>query len=452
MKSYEYIHFIGIGGISMSGLAEIMLKRGCRVSGSDTSYSSFIKHLKDLGADIVIGHTSSVISSQDLVVFTSAARADNPELMEASKLGIKTLERADFLGELMKDYVHPIAVSGTHGKTTTTGFMTSILLMAKKDPTILIGGDYNLIDGNIRVGSADILLTEACEYKRSFTRFNPEYGIVLNIEEDHLDYYLDIKDIKNAFREFAKNIPKEGYLIYNYDDQNSKGLFDDLECNLISFGLTKGSTVRARNLKYTPYPEFDLYYGENMMGKFRLSVPGEHNVYNALAAAACSQAMNINVYDIRKGIEDFSGTKRRFELRGELNGAVVIDDYAHHPTEIKTTLKTVKGMSKKRTFCVFQPHTFTRTHSLLTEFSEAFHDADVVLVTDIYPAREEDTGLVHSKDLVKALKTKGVEALYCSTFEEAEDYLRKNVKKSDSVITMGAGDVYLIADHLTGKQ
>lgn len=436
----------------MSGLAEIMIKRGCKVSGSDTGYSSHIKHLKDLGADIVIGHNSAVITTQDLVVFTSAAKSDNPELNEAARLGIKTMERADFLGELMKDYVHPIAVSGTHGKTTTTGFMTSILLMAKKDPTILIGGDYKLIDGNIRIGgSSDILLTEACEYKRSFTRFKPEYGIVLNIEEDHLDYYQDIKDIKSAFLEFAKNIVKDGYLIYNHDCLNSKGLFDDLECNRVTFGLSKGAAIRARNLKYTPYPEFDLYYGEDMMGKLRLNVPGEHNVYNALAAVTCSQAMGINVYDIRKGIEEFSGTKRRFELRGEVNGAVVIDDYAHHPTEIKTTLKTVKGMSKKRIFCIFQPHTYSRTYSLLNEFSEAFNDADVVLVTDIYAAREEDLGLVHSKDLVKALKAKSIEALYCSTFEEAEAFLKKNVKRSDFVITMGAGDVFLIADHLTER-
>jgi UDP-N-acetylmuramate--alanine ligase len=449
VKNYKYIHFIGIGGISMSGLAEIMLNRGCKVTGSDINETNLTEHLKNLGAVIQKGHDGKIIDNQNLVVFTAAVNSENPEYIRAEKLGIKLLERADFLGELMHDYNSPVAISGTHGKTTTTGFMSSILLKGDSDPTILIGGEYDLIKGNIRIGNDETILTEACEYKRSFVKFNPFYGVVLNIEEDHLDYYKDIDDIKSAFLEFGSKIPDNGYLVYNSDCGNSKHLFDKLSCNLRTFGIKDKANIWADNITYTPYPSFNLHIDDTLISKVSLKVPGEHNLYNALAAVACAHAMDIENSNIIEGIQSFTGTKRRFQYKGILNGASVIDDYAHHPTEIKTTLKTVREMTDKRVLCVFQPHTYTRTFSLLKEFSEAFSDADTVLVVDIYAAREKDLDIVHSKDLVEGINRNNTKAIYCSSFEEAEEYFRTHSSKGDIIMTMGAGNVHLIGENIT---
>lgn len=448
MDKYKYIHFIGIGGISMSGLAEIMLNRNCKVSGSDINDSHLIKHLENLGANIQIGHDKKIITTQDLVVFSSAIKETNPEYTEAKKIGAKILERADFLGELMKEYKHPIAVSGTHGKTTTTGFLTSILIESKMDPTILLGGEYDLIKGNIRIGKGETFLTEACEYKRSFVKFNPQFGIVLNIEEDHLDYYKDLEDIKSAFYEFGSKINENGFLIYNIDCKNSKDLFKSLKCNLITFGLSLNSQVKASNIKYNPYPTYDLFIHNKFISTISLKVPGEHNIYNSLAAIACSYAMDIDNNYFIDGIQNFSGTKRRFEFKGTFNDAIVIDDYAHHPTEILATLRAVKMMKPKRILCVFQPHTYTRTISLIDDFAKSFSNADVVLIVDIYAAREPDLGVIHSRDLVEKLINNNVNAIYLNSFYEASNYFINNAKKGDIILTIGAGDVYLIGESI----
>jgi UDP-N-acetylmuramate--alanine ligase len=448
MTNYKYIHFIGIGGISMSALAEIMLEKGCKISGSDLNSSNLTTHLESKGAEIQIGHSDSIITNQDLIVFSSAVKSDNPEYLKAINLGIKIMERADFLGEIMKDYKYPIAVSGTHGKTSTTGFMSSILLNSEKDPTILLGGEYSLINGNLRIGHDDILLTEACEYKRSFVKFNPQFAIILNIEEDHLDYYSGLDEIKSAFVEFGKKIPKDGYLVYNNDCKNSKGLFNTLSCEKITFGLSNDSVVYAKNLIYSPYPHYDLYFKNQYIGIVHLKVPGEHNVYNSLAAAACSYSMGIENNSIIKGLSNFSGIKRRFEYKGTCNKAIVIDDYAHHPTEIRTTLRTIKKMNKGRCICVFQPHTYTRTKTLLDDFSLAFNEADIVLIIDIYAARETNDKTIHSIDLVNRLVKNNVNALYCSSFEKAQQFFKDNARNNDIILTMGAGDVYLIGEKI----
>ena len=449
MKNYKYIHFIGIGGISMSGLAEIMLNRGCRVTGSDINETNLTEHLASLGATIQKGHDGKIIDNQDLVVFTSAVNSENPEYKRAVELGIKLLERADFLGELMHDYKSPVAISGTHGKTTTTGLMSSILLKENSDPTILIGGEYDLLKGNIRIGKDETLLTEACEYKRSFVKFNPLYGVVLNIEEDHLDYYKDIDDIKSAFLEFGSKIPSHGYLIYNSDCKNSEHLFENLPCNLRTFGLNNKADIWANNITYSPYPSYDLYIDNSFISRISLKVPGEHNLYNSLAAIACAHAMEVKISHIVEGVEFFTGTKRRFQFKGILNGATVIDDYAHHPTEIKTTLKTVRKMTDKKVLCVFQPHTYTRTSSLLKEFSEAFSDADTVLVVDIYAAREKDLGVVHSRDLADGIIRSGTEAIYCNSFDAAEKHFKKHASEGDIILTLGAGNVHEIGENIT---
>jgi len=452
MLKYNFIHFVGIGGISMSGLAEIMLSRGCRISGSDLHYSSLVEHLVKLGAEVQIGHSEQIISNQDLMVFSSAIHSDNPEYKKALAIGMKILERADFLGELMQEYEHAIAVAGTHGKTTTTGFMSSILLKADKDPTILLGGEFDLINGNLRIGGHEFLLTEACEYKRSFVKFNPQYGIVLNIEEDHLDYYKNLEDIKSAFHEFAEKINEYGYLIYNRDCKHSKDLFLDLKCKAMTFGLSKEADVYAGLVVFSPFPHYELFVNGISKGEIALKVPGLHNVYNSLASATCALCMNLPLDSIIAGIEGFTGTKRRFEYKGICKGAIVVDDYAHHPTEIKATLSAINNMNYNNCLCVFQPHTYTRTLSLLNEFALSFEDANLVLIVDIYPAREIDDGSVHAKDLVEKLIQNNVNAIYCHSFQEAESYFLEHAQKDDLILTMGAGDVYLIGEHIIKSQ
>ncbi len=450
LQSFKSIYFIGIGGVSMSGLAEIMLHYGHEVAGSDLKNSSITKHLALLGAQIHIGHHSAHIGNPDLVVYTAAISPDNPELKAATKKNIPTLERADFLGRMMKDYTHPVAIAGTHGKTTTTGFVSSILLVAKKNPTILIGGQLDLINGYLHIGNREIFLTEACEYKRSFTKFHPQYAVVLNIEEDHLDYYKDLDDILDAFNDFANRLPEDGRLIYNSDCANSSKLFRKTQHQAITFGM-KNSHVSVSNLNYTPYPEFELVIEDISVGNVQLSVPGEHNVYNALAAAACCWCMGLSHSDIVNGLNQFIGAKRRFQLIGSYNGSLIVDDYAHHPTEIKATLKTAKNMTDGRVLCVFQPHTYTRTLSLLSEFASSFDIADTVLIVDIYAAREIDSGLVHSKDLVASLLKNGVDAYYCDSFSSAKTLLVKIAHPSDIILTMGAGDVDVIGQSLIEK-
>ncbi len=451
MKTYEWIHFIGIGGISMSGLAEIMLKKGVKVTGSDMTFSPLIEKLLSHGAIIHMGHQPSNIENPELVVYTAAVKDSNSEIVTAKQKNIPLMDRAEFLGLLMADYTYPIAISGTHGKTTTTALMSSVLLKADTDPTILIGASFDLINGNLRVGQDDILLTEACEYKRSFTHFKPKIGIVLNIDLDHLDYYKNIDDIKSAFYDFSQNISSDGYLIYNNNCTHSYNLFKNLNCQLISFGLNPESDVSALNIKYNPYPEFDLYVKGTLAGRVKLRVPGEHNVYNALSVAAASHVMGIKNPVIIQGLEDFTGTHRRFEFKGTLNDAPVVDDYAHHPTEIKATLKTIRPMCKKTLHCVFQPHTFSRTHLLLKEFATSFYEADKVYVVDIYAAREIDEKKIHSRDLVLELCHNGIDAIYCDSFTTVIDILKSQVNHSDFVVTMGAGNIDVVSEAISSN-
>lgn len=443
------IHFIGIGGISMSGLAAVLLNNGYNVSGSDFKESKILDTLRAKGAEIFIGHNSKNVNGADLVVYTAAIPEDNPELTEAKKQNILLMDRAEFLGSIMKGHKYNVAVSGTHGKTTCTSMLSYITMEAELDPTILVGGELDLIDGNYRVGHSDYFITEACEYKASFLKFFPYVGIILNIEADHLDFYKDIDDITNTFKKFSELVPEDGYLIGYGEDKRVKDILSKSKCNTITYGFNDAD-LTAKNISYNNKgcASFTVCEKGKNLFDVTLNNPGEHNILNALASIATSLVFNVPYDKISSGLSKCAGAHKRFEYKGELNGATIIDDYAHHPTEIKATLKTALNIPHNKIYCVFQPHTYTRTKTLFDEFTEAFGDADKLILLDIYAAREKDTGLVSSTELGDAIRAKGVDCINASSHEDAADYLRKNTTKGDLILTVGAGDVVKVADIL----
>lgn len=447
---FSQVHFIGIGGISMSGLAEILLENGYRVSGSDAKFSNILKKLENKGATISVGHSKDNINGADLVVYTDAISKDNPELLEAIDKNIVTVDRGTFLGQLMKLYKNSIAVSGTHGKTTTTGMMSVIFNDSPLDPTILLGGELDLIGGNVRIGNGEVLITEACEYKGNILKFFATIGLILNIDEDHLDYYKNLDHIIDTFSDFSKMIPSNGYIVVNNDDINVKKAIEGAACNIITFGIENDANYKATNISFNEkgLPSFELIVNKEKSYNVSLSIMGTHNIYNALAAIAAAHLCGIPMDAIINSIAMYTGTHRRLEYKGRFNGAVVIDDYAHHPTEVQATLAALRNSSSSRILCAFQPHTYTRTKSLLSEFSDSFYKASKVLVADIYAAREKDNGTIHSKDLVNELIRKGVDAEYLGTFENISNYLKDVASEGDIIVTMGAGDIYMVGEML----
>jgi UDP-N-acetylmuramate--alanine ligase len=443
------IHFIGIGGISMSGLAEILVSYGYIVSGSDREASSLTRKLQQSGVEIYIGQSASNISNQDIVVYTAAIGKDNVELLRAIELGLQVMDRAEFLGYIMKSFKKTIAISGTHGKTTVTSMVSLMLLNAKLDPTIMVGGVLDAIGGNVKTGKSDYLVAEACEYKGSFLKFFPYIGFILNIDADHLDYYKDINEIQHTFIKFANLVPADGLLIGCSDDPRVVDTMDSINtgCNKLTYGLHSGDFT-ARNIRYglKGCPTFEVLQHENLLGTVQMSVTGDHNVLNALSVIACGSFLKIDFATIANSLFHFIGTHRRFEFKGVLNDVTIIDDYAHHPTEIIATLNAARNYKHKKTYCVFQPHTYTRTLTLFEEFSNAFANADKLILVDIYAAREKDTGVINSQMLLDAVVRNGVDAVYASSFDDAVAYLKEHVQKGDLVITMGAGDVYKIGE------
>lgn len=446
------VHFIGIGGISMSGLAEILIDRGFTVSGSDISSSKVINRLDSLGASISIGHKASNITKDiDLIVYTAAIKEDNVEYLEGKNLNIPLMDRASLLGQIMANYKYPIGVSGTHGKTTTTSMVSHILIEADKDPTISVGGILNLIDGNIRIGSSEYFITEACEYCDSFLKFYPYIELILNIEEDHLDYFSGITHIRNSFKKYAENVPDDGYVIINSDIENYEDIVNDLSCNVVTFGkLESKSDYYPKNIKYDSNgcPTFDVYNKFNYLTTISLKVTGIHNIYNALAAIATARILDLDTSRIQRGLESFYGTNRRFEYKGSLRGVTIIDDYAHHPTEIKATLTAAKNMNYNKLWVVFQPHTYSRTKAFLNEFAKSLSLADGIIVADIYSAREKDPGDIHAEHLARELSLLNDNCYYFSSFDEIEIFILQNCVPNDLLITMGAGNIYLIGDDL----
>ncbi|MDW5298780.1 MAG: UDP-N-acetylmuramate--L-alanine ligase [Sedimentibacter sp.] len=447
--NFKHIYFIGIGGISMSALAEIMIDEGVKVSGSDRSSSHIIKKLESMGIKININHESKNITDDiDLVVYTSAISSDNPELLRAQELKLKIMDRAEFLGLIMKKYKNAICVSGTHGKTTTTGMLSSILIETNLKPTIFLGGEMDSLGGNLKHGSYDMLLTEACEYKRNFLKFNPTMELILNIDEDHLDYYKDLKDIENAFVEYGEKLPEYGHLIVNVKNED---LFKHLNCNVITFGMDDSAKYYPDNIKLLPSPSYTLMRGKEKITEISLKVFGEHNLLNSVAAAAACMSLGIESSIIKDGLFNFSGTHRRYEYKGTCNNATVIDDYAHHPSEMKATLKTAKTYTKGKIITVFQPHTFTRTIKLLDGFAKALSLSDEAILLDIYAAREKNTGEVHSKDIISKMKEYSKDAHYAENFQAAADIIKSLAHKGDIIITMGAGNVNEVAELIIEK-
>lgn len=449
----EAIHFIGIGGISMSGLAEILIEEGFTVTGSDTNESDLTRHLEAKGAKVAYGQKAENITDEiDVVVYTAAVHPDNPEFISATEKKLHILTRAELLGQMMKNYENAIAVSGTHGKTTTTSMITEILLSADTDPTISVGGILNSISGNIRVGGPDLFVTEACEYTNSFLSFYPTTEVILNIEADHLDFFKDLKEIRQSFRLFAEKLPENGLLVINKDIEHMEDIIEGLPCKVITFGKDQESRYQAENISYDELARasYDLLVDGKVIDRVTLGVSGEHNVYNSLAAAAVCFELGISLEMIQKGLKRFTGTNRRFEKKGEVSGVTIIDDYAHHPQEIRATLETAKHYPHKKLWVVFQPHTYTRTRAFLDEFAESLSLADEVILADIYAARETDNLGISSKDIVERIEKKGVKVHYIPSFEEIETFILENCIHGDLLITMGAGDIVKVGENLLG--
>ena len=446
-----HVHFIGIGGISMSGLAEILMKEGFTVSGSDNKESSLTDHLTDKGAVIFYGQkASNIIDGINVVVYTAAIHEDNEEFMEAKRQGLPMLSRAELLGQLMTNYDTPIAVSGTHGKTTTTSMLSHIFLAGDMDPTISVGGILKAIHGNIRVGSSGLFVTEACEYTNSFLHFFPKISVILNIDADHLDFFKDLDDIRHSFRLFAELLPEDGTLVINGDIENLSYITDGLACRVVTFGREASLDYSASDIQYDEQgnASFDLIRHGIPSGHVTLSVGGEHNVYNALSAIAVADLLGVSAETIQEGLLSFHGTDRRFEYKGEFNGITVIDDYAHHPTEIEATLKSAAHYPHRELWCIFQPHTYTRTKALFDEFAQALSHTDHLILADIYAARETDTLGISSEQLARAAASYGCDAIYLPSFDEIEKYVKDHCQSGDLLITMGAGDVVNIGEDL----
>ncbi len=435
----------------MSGLAEILLKEGYTVSGSDNQESDIVASLKSQGVTVNIGQRASNITDDiDVVCYTAAIHEDNEEFAFAKGKGLPMLSRAELLGQIMKHYNQAICIAGTHGKTTTTSMLSHILLAADTDPTISVGGILKAINGNIRVGGSDIFLTEACEYTNSFLSFYPTINAILNVEEDHMDFFKDIDDIRSSFNKFARLLPENGLLVINSDIDKIKNITKGVNAKIVTYGTDDSADYTAANIDYDDkgLASYDLYNEEEFVMHVELSVNGEHNVYNSIAAIIIAKSLDITDEAILSGLKAFDGTKRRFEIKGKLGDVTIVDDYAHHPTEIKATIEASTRFPHNDTWVCFQPHTYSRTKAFLNDFADALSLSDHVVLADIYAAREIDTGEISSQDIKNLLEAKGVDTHYFPTFSEIEEFLKKNLQKNDLLITMGAGDIVKVGEDL----
>lgn len=452
IKKYKKVHMIGVGGVSMSGIAAILKNWGFTVSGSDCAESENTLKLKELGIPVTIGNNIEEVKNSDIVVFSAAIKDDNPEMIEAKRLNIPTMERADFLGELTRCYKDTICISGTHGKTTTTSMVSLCFLESLKDPSIQVGAFLKQIDGNYKVGNSEHFVIEACEYVESFLKFSPKAEIILNIDNDHLDYFKNFENIKNAFIKYVKLLPNDGLLILNGDDSNCLDLSKYTNCKSITYGINnKNVDFYAENITFNNdgFAEFDVFNNNKNLGTIELSVPGIHNVSNALAAISLSIMYGISFKDIKTALSKFTGAHRRFEFKGKIdNKASVYDDYGHHPTEIIATINALKNKDYNKSWVIFQPHTYSRTKNLLDDFANALINFDNIIVLDIYAAREKNTYGITSEDLVNRIKSIGKDSKYIPDFNDCVNYVKDNVQKDDVVITLGAGTVTQIGPML----
>ena len=445
LMKYKNIHMIGIGGVSMSGIAAILKNWEFHITGSDTTSSQIVESLIKNGINVTIGHDLDAVSKADVVVYSAAIKQDDPEIVEATKLNIPTIERADFLGEITRCYNDTICISGTHGKTTTTSMISLAFIEAKKDPSIQVGAYLKPINGNYLVGNSEHFIIEACEYVESFLKFIPKAEIILNIDNDHLDYFKTFENIKNAFIKYVKLLPADGILVINGDDKNCLDLKDYTNANVTTYGIeNKDVDFYADNITFDDdgFASFDVYNNGKLFGHFSLSVPGKHNVLNALACIALSTNYSINEKTLEVALKKFTGAHRRFEFVGKINDNVSIyDDYGHHPTEILATAKSLMNKKYNQSWVIFQPHTYSRTKNLLDDFANALINFDNIIILDIYAARETNTYGVSSKDLVDKIRSLGKNALYLPNFDECVNYIKTHVKSNDIIMTLGAGTV-----------
>jgi len=440
-------HLVGIGGVSMSPLAEVLHGAGITVTGSDTRESAAVEHLRGVGIPVAIGHSAENLGDAQLVIRTAAVHDDNPEISGARARGIPVFERAQAWGAIMRHYKNALCVSGTHGKTTTTSMCTHIAMAAGLDPTVMIGGTLPLLGAGHRVGSGDTIILESCEYCNSFLSFFPTIAVILNVDADHLDFFKDLEDVEKSFRAFAELVPeKTGLIIANRDDENTMFTLRGEKRTIVTFGLNEGD-VHAQALGYeNGLPSFDIVCSGKVYAHVALQVPGEHNVRNALAAAAACRALGVSGQAVSRGLGAFHGAGRRFERKGAFAGAEVYDDYAHHPSEVQALLTMAKGLGYRRIICAFQPHTYSRTQALFEEFVRVLSLPDLTLLAEIFAARENNDLGISSRDLCKRIP--GSE--YYPTLQALTDRLRQLARPGDLILTVGAGDIYTVGEALTG--
>lgn len=450
-NSSKKIHFMGIGGCSMSGIAELMFDHGYQVSGSDRERGKYTKHLEKIGIPIAYQQTADNIKDQDLFIYTDAIPESSEELQTARKTGKPCLSRGQFLGAIMKNYDRSISVSGSHGKSTTTSMITEILMDSKQDATILLGGSFDGIEGNVHTGSGDLFLAEGCEFKGNIRYYFPRLAIVLNIDEDHLDYYRNLDDIVHAFSDYMENLSESSIAVLNFDDPNCKKIASSVKGKVVSYGMGSDQVdYYAHSITFDEkgHPSFDVTLPNGQNESFHLQIIGRYNVYNATAAIAAMDQMGVGMKEIQKGIAAYQSLHRRMELIGQFRQADILTDYGHHPKEIQATLDALAEHKKNRLICVFQPFTYSRTRTLMDQFATAFASADEVIVTKILGGREVDDGSVHSEELVDRLKKNGVKAHYCETFDDCQALLSEILQPEDLVMTTGCGNIDQLAHQL----
>ena len=438
-------HLVGIGGVSMSPLAEVLHKAGMVITGSDMKESATVEHLRSLGIPVAIGHRAENLGDAELVIRTAAVHDSNPEIAAARAAGVPVFERAQAWGAIMRGYKNALCISGTHGKTTTTSMCTHIIMAAQMDPTVMIGGTLPLLGSGYRVGHGDTIILESCEYCNSFLSFFPTVAVILNIEADHLDFFKDLDDVEHSFRAFADRVPENGLIVANADDANTMHTLEGERRPVLTFGLAQGD-VHAAGLTWDRgLPAFDVIYRGEFFTHVELHVPGEHNVKNALAAAAAAIALAVDPRAVSEGLAAFRGAGRRFEHKGAFHGAEVYDDYAHHPGELQALLTAARTLGYERIICAFQPHTYTRTKALFDDFVQVLQEPDVTLLAEIFAAREVNDIGISSRDL--AARIPGSE--YYATLPEVTERLRQLARPGDLILTVGAGDIYTVGEALT---
>lgn len=450
LADFNNIHFIGIGGISMSSLAEILHSKGKNVRGSDRCKSETTQKLEEIGVEVIIGQKAENITDDiNLVVYTAAIGEDNPELIAARKSNAVVIDRAELVGMLMLSYDHPISIAGTHGKTTTSSLVTEIFLQAGADPTVSIGGMLPSIGGNYKVGGNDYFVLESCEYCDSFLKFNPHSAIILNVDLDHVDYFKNIDNIYKSFHKFAMRVPQDGFLVINNDIPRLAEVIDGVKAEVVTYGSDSSADWYPQDISYNSSgcAAYSVMHKGQKIADVKINVPGEHNVCNSLSAFALAYKYGIATEDIISGMANYTGTNRRFQHKGSYRGITVVDDYAHHPAEIAATIKAARNTAIKELWILFQPHTYTRTKALLDDFAAVLSKADKVIVADIYASREKDTGLVSSKDLANRIDG----AVYGGSLAQCESYIRDNCPNGVLLITMGAGDVVKVGESLVSE-